>query len=102
MISPSGDQVGNSGLAVCKNVSCTGLLPSGSHVHNSGVPFRYDMKEIFLPSGENRGAPSSRVEKTTRTAFDNPCLGPSSARHKSESDCSRTNASSPLWRDTVG
>src|SRR4051794_38114786 len=58
----SGDQRGLPGLVTSKEVNSTGLKPSRSQIQIACVPDRFDLKTIFLPSGENCGSPSGWVD----------------------------------------
>jgi hypothetical protein len=61
---PSGDQRGDPG-DLCPEpsvVSAIGFLPSESLRQISSKPLRSDKKAIHLPSGENCGLESARVE----------------------------------------
>src|SRR5215472_3360579 len=93
MVRPSGDQLGISGFAVLRLVSCTAFDPSGSLVQISASPLRYERNASRFPSGENRGAPSALVEMIIRCgAFPGPLGDGSSLRQRSESTTSWTKA----------
>jgi len=58
-----------------KNVIWTGFEPSLSHTQISQFPERFDVNAILLPSGENSGAESSRVEEMKGVSpFSDPAL----------------------------
>ena len=60
---PSGDQRGVVRNAPPKSVNCTAFEPSPSEIQISELPERLDIKVILLPSGENWGEESPRVEE---------------------------------------
>src|SRR5437870_2415333 len=62
---PSGDQRGEPVWLPPKVVNCTGLRPSLSHTQISRLALRSDTKATRVPSGENCGLDSSRVEPTS-------------------------------------
>src|SRR2546429_3958810 len=62
----SGDQRGLPGMVTSKEVNSTGLKPSRSQTQIAGVPDRFELKTIFLPSGENCGSASGRVDAINR------------------------------------
>ena len=49
-----------------KSVSCVGFEPSALATQISMLPERVDSKAILLPSGENCGLKSTRVEEMKR------------------------------------
>jgi hypothetical protein len=59
----SGDHRGLPVTGPLKDVSGTQFAPVRSHVQISKLPERFDSKAILLPSGEKRGAVSSRVDE---------------------------------------
>src|SRR2546428_5436193 len=78
MLSPSGDQRGVPENA-SSEVNCTGFEPSLSHTQISLFPSRLerpDVKAIFLPSGENAGSWSARVEVINGVALEAGGGGP--------------------------
>src|SRR5690348_6667603 len=60
---PSGDHRGVVMSGPLKEVNCTAFEPSLSHTQISRLPERVDTKATFVPSGENCGEESSRVEE---------------------------------------
>src|SRR4051812_34269177 len=62
----SGDQRGLPTSRALKEVISAGLRPSRSHSQIASLPERFELKAIFLPSGENWGAPSEAVDAITR------------------------------------
>src|SRR5215831_17411337 len=71
---PSGDHLGDPQYAPPIALNCSGLFPSLLETQISVVPLRSDTNAIFLPSGENCGLLSVRVEAITSTAGPQPCL----------------------------
>src|SRR5262249_12482782 len=91
---PSGDQRGDPERTLCRKVSCTGFEPSLAATQISRNPLRSELNTIFLPSGENFGEKSSRVEvatgaagRTTRTVP--PAAIATSMRHMLKSSSAR-------------
>jgi hypothetical protein len=76
---PSGDQRGEPVAGLSKEVNWSGLLPSLSEIQISWLPERSEANAILLPSGENCGLTSRRVESISFLGAASPAgaLGPS-------------------------